>query len=501
MRLAPLTVLTLAVACGRTAPLTPRAGFEGDGGPDTSCVVVAEPAAVDFGVVPLGSTETRTVSLENVGARDCLLALSIGAAGDAEFSVRSRSLEIPAGHTVVVGATFAAQSRSLPRERAADLVVDFHDDVYAGTTSVKLTASIAIGCELGATPDPVDFGSVLLNTSASATLTLSNSGTSPCDVTGIALSPATDQLFSIATTLTSFTVAPGEIAAIPLAFSGADSTEPHARSGGLDFVVSQPSGLPLNPSTSVEVPLKAFINTECMAGSQWIYTIDSNRMLSLFNPLARSFTDIGPLDCPDDTGTFSMAVDQQAVAWVEYMSGELYRVDTTTAACSTTTFQVNPNLTNFGMGFVYQPDPGVDTLFVAGGDVGAFPTSAKLATIAFPSLALTYVAPLDFGAAELTGTGDGQLWGLAPAESSATGVTTLARIDPKTGVRLVTLQYPTIGNGTVSWALKFWGGSFYLFLGDSIYEVPRSTGELKVAIEHTGRSIVGAGVSTCAPLQ
>ena len=53
--------------------------------------------------------------------------------------------------------------------------------------------------------------------------------------------------------------------------------------------------------------------------------------------------------------------------------------------------------------------------------------------------------------------------------------------------------------------MAFWGGDFWLFyeaVGDSsstVYQV-KADGTMSVAVKSTGRVIVGAGVSTCAPL-
>jgi hypothetical protein len=49
--------------------------------------------------------------------------------------------------------------------------------------------------------------------------------------------------------------------------------------------------------------------------------------------------------------------------------------------------------------------------------------------------------------------------------------------------------------------MKFWGGSFWIFTGAQVYQVDRSTGFLSVAVSDGGPFVVGAGVSTCAPLQ
>jgi hypothetical protein len=184
---------------------------------------------------------------------------------------------------------------------------------------------------------------------------------------------------------------------------------------------------------------------------------------------------------------------------VEYSTGNLYRVDTSTLECTATTFQVDPNLTSFGMGFVFDPLTGVDTLYVAGNS-GAIATASTLATLSFPDLTLHPIASLDFGSPELTGTGDGQLWGFAPATGAASGLMTLAQLDPATGALLTTWTYPGISNGA-SWAVKFWGGSFWLFLDSAVYQVDRATGLITNPLPDTGRNIVGAGVSTCAPIQ
>ena len=51
------------------------------------------------------------------------------------------------------------------------------------------------------------------------------------------------------------------------------------------------------------------------------------------------------------------------------------------------------------------------------------------------------------------------------------------------------------------YAMKFWGGSFWIFIGSSVFEVPRSTGVANEVVIDDGYNIVGAGVSDCAPVQ
>jgi hypothetical protein len=50
--------------------------------------------------------------------------------------------------------------------------------------------------------------------------------------------------------------------------------------------------------------------------------------------------------------------------------------------------------------------------------------------------------------------------------------------------------------------MKFWGGSFWIFIGNSVYAVDSTTQVLTEPLVSNGpRNIVGAGVSTCAPVQ
>ncbi len=137
------------------------------------------------------------------------------------------------------------------------------------------------------------------------------------------------------------------------------------------------------------------------------------------------------------------------------------------------------------MSFLFNSATGVDTLYVANSELG---------TIAFPSLALTYIAALGVPQGELAGTGDGQLWDFALTDS------TLYQLDPATGQVIETLPVATSGVEG-GYAMKFWGGSFWIFIGNAVFEVPRSTGVATEVLSNDGYDIVGAGVSDCAPVQ
>jgi hypothetical protein len=143
--------------------------------------------------------------------------------------------------------------------------------------------------------------------------------------------------------------------------------------------------------------------TGCSAQAMLIYTVDQDETLSAFHPDTLAFSEIGRLNCPAQ-GTcegsfgpipavpFSMAVDRNATAWVLYCSGELFKVDTRTAACTTTSYQPGQqNLWVFGMGFATDaPMSQAETLYVSGGEqMLTGMGSAGFGTISFPGLSVT----------------------------------------------------------------------------------------------------------------
>ena len=63
------------------------------------------------------------------------------------------------------------------------------------------------------------------------------------------------------------------------------------------------------------------------------------------------------------------------------------------------------------------------------------------------------------------------------------------------------MPLPNIDAASSSFATKFWGGSFWIFVGNQDYQVPRNSGVATLVVAEDGYQIVGAGVSTCAPVQ
>jgi hypothetical protein len=103
--------------------------------------------------------------------------------------------------------------------------------------------------------------------------------------------------------------------------------------------------------------------------------------------------------------------------------------------------------------------------------------------------------------AELTGTGDGKLYGFFTTNPNAT----LAQIDKSSGATPMTTSLKGVNTG-LAWAFSFWGGDFWYYTSDGISpstvtrQKTSSDGSIAVSVDDVGGfRIVGAGVSTCAP--
>jgi hypothetical protein len=467
----------------------------------THCTLAIVPKAIDFGHVALDSAATASVDIANIGDGPCEIGgVALAEGSDAQFALgpQQESLfTLAPGERQSVVVVFHAVDPAAPHQRSGQITFET-TDTKVPTGVVPLSATIDVGCWLTISPASLDFGKVMLNTTADATLTLGNVGSDTCDVSAIALGLGTDSAFTLdASQALAFAVAPGGSQSIVLHFGAFDSAPPHLKTGTLTLKTGN-SHMP-----DASVPLAANVNSVCIEASQWIYTVDESTMFSRFDPTTATFTDIGKLKCPSLPGEspFSMAVDQNAVAWVSYSDGTLFKVDTATAQCQATSFQAGQHgISSFGMGFVFDPLTGFDTLYIAGDSMSSS-TQASLATVSFPSLVVTPVGTTD-GNPELTGTGDGTLWSFYPSGTSPTGMATLARLNPATGATLESYSYKDMKGYANNWAMKFWGGSFWIFLNTSLYKVSRDTPATidPHIINVSGRKIVGAGVSTCAPL-
>lgn len=243
-------------------------------------------------------------------------------------------------------------------------------------------------------------------------------------------------------------------------------------------------------------------HADCAAG-RYVYVVTAHDELYRFHPPSLSFKLVSRLSCPARSyaSPYSMAVARDGTAYVVFNDGNLFRVDTETGQCDATGYATGQaGFTSFGMG--YMQDSGAEQLFISASSyLGG--TGYQLGTIGFSPLKATPVGVYDRISArsELTGTGDGRLFGAFEGQPYV-----VAEIDPRSA-RILSQQpleavsYPP---NSSNFAFAFWGGSFWLFAGPGsttdVFRYDPDAGTTK-KVSRQPFAVVGAGVSTCAPLE
>jgi hypothetical protein len=263
----------------------------------------------------------------------------------------------------------------------------------------------------------------------------------------------------------------------------------------------------------------------CSDAAKLIYVVDNNNKLSSFDGSTKTFTDLGTLSCPAASGAqpFSMGVDRNAIAYILYSgvnpltgsvtSTEIFKVDTTqpNLPCTKTTFAGTPDFKQFGMGF--STDAAMsssDTLFIVGSP-GVGTGQAKLASLDVTTFQPTMRGPVT-GDPELTGTGSAELWAFFPSDTSGATDPRITKLDKATGTASTSYTLAALKGIPAAWAFAFWGGDYWVFLAKQpsnplsppgktvVYQVDGTSGAIKGMTDTMTRTIVGAGVSTCAPV-
>jgi hypothetical protein len=247
--------------------------------------------------------------------------------------------------------------------------------------------------------------------------------------------------------------------------------------------------------------------------ADYVYVLSAQNDLYSFAPDKKQFTKIGPLQCNTTMQPNSMAVDRNAVAYVNYVqsagidvAGAIYQVSTKDASCSPGPVMSLPTgWYRMGMGYSSNnAGSTAETLYVAG--IGPAGNGTGLGLVDFGKKTVgpigSFTGPLGGQNAELTGTGDGRLYGFF-----TTTPVQVAQIDKSNGSTAAPV--PMTGVATPqAWAFSFWGGHFYLYTsqgqggpGSDVTDYDPVSGSVNTGyMTAIGFDIVGAGVSTCAPV-
>ncbi|HVV87850.1 MAG TPA: hypothetical protein VHE35_32645 [Kofleriaceae bacterium] len=234
-----------------------------------------------------------------------------------------------------------------------------------------------------------------------------------------------------------------------------------------------------------------------------VYVVDNQRTLWRFDPRelpGQAFHRVAWLGCDLLTHPYSMAVDRKGVAWVLYHGGQVHRVSVADGRCLGPAYET-PADELFGMGFVRDgAGPDGETLFLAD-DVQH--RLARLDVSRRPAVRHD-VAAIGGDATtqpELTGTADGKLFAFFPEDDGGF----VQELDGATGMPVGPRLAIGAPPGHVqAWAFAHWGGVFYVFMtrddDSAVYAVPRDGRHAARVADDLPMRIVGAGVSTCAPL-
>jgi hypothetical protein len=252
----------------------------------------------------------------------------------------------------------------------------------------------------------------------------------------------------------------------------------------------------------------------CSDASKYVYVLDQNNTLYKFDPsvaMKSAFTRIGTVNCGGDAPN-SMAISRDGVAYVNFGSNGfstgadcvgVSKVSIKDASCLGSTPFVcgSAGFGKFGMGYSTNSASTTDeTLFIGNSETN------KLGSLDPATGTTKLVASLPSAGAEFTGNAAGELWAFMPQ----TDPPSVAQINKTTGAALKTFQLPQLPSAvgaSLAWAFAFWGGDYYLFYYSSSTDNSTNVWRLKTDgspvtkyISDTGLTIVGAGVSTCAPL-
>lgn len=259
---------------------------------------------------------------------------------------------------------------------------------------------------------------------------------------------------------------------------------------------------PFDASASDAPVTDGHVPPGCDAGAREVWLLSNDDQLYVFDPLLVTVELRSQLDCPG--GMNSMSVSRKDVGYVGAQNGSMFTVDLQTGHCTPTSFDpARYGLSSYGMGFVADPVPAGERLYIApqdpAGQVNALGTVDVFGSFAYAEIG-RFDPPLP--PTEVTGTGDGRLYGVHVSDGVSNGE--LMQIDKTSAAILERVTLP-VDRMYSAFDFAFWGGSFYIFMtyqGEDFSHVIRYTqgqGD-PVEIATLAPVIIGAGVSTCAPL-
>jgi hypothetical protein len=288
---------------------------------------------------------------------------------------------------------------------------------------------------------------------------------------------------------------------------GFDSVDPSVNDAGSSSGGGTQPSMPSNPDRDAEGTSSNSVFTSsdaaglgegsaddgCPEAAKLVYVTGPGSQLWSFYPPTLKFTLIGTMSCLDSPT--HMTIDRQGSAWV-VSAGNLYKASTADASCAAVpTWTPQNAFSDFALTFLGTTNATDDTLYMLGSNATATggQTGGPLGTFNVATGAVTVVGQVQVPSAlgDMTTNGDGTLYYLMDSNAP-----TLYEINPSSGAVLSSSAIGAPGGGDQ--ALAFWGGSFYAFEDDVIYQYDVKAATT-MSLGNAPLSVTGAGQSTCVP--
>lgn len=155
-----------------TVTVTTSAGAVGFdvAGVGTRNGLVANPATLGFGTIPIGGKKTLSINIENTGTTAATISATAAPAAPFTVTLPAKGTVLQPGASVAASVTYAP---TVARPDASSLTVTGS----TGSVTVALTGTAVSGSSnLTVSPNPLLYGPVLMGTSSTKTFTLANTG-------------------------------------------------------------------------------------------------------------------------------------------------------------------------------------------------------------------------------------------------------------------------------------------------------------------------------------
>jgi hypothetical protein len=180
-------------------------------------VLQVNPTAINFGIVNIGETTTRTVTVTNAGSGPLTFSASLINGANAGFGIsQPATLALGPGESTTFEVRFTPNS-SNSAGGAIQINSDFGNFIIRLSGQGNVTEVPPAGT-LEVQPTNIDFGNVSLGSSATRTVTIRNAGPATINLSQVTLSAGSEAGFFIASQPAATTLGPGQSTTIEVGF-------------------------------------------------------------------------------------------------------------------------------------------------------------------------------------------------------------------------------------------------------------------------------------------